>query len=123
MTYICVLICVHLVNCNFYQDHLSVFDLFQSHDKVLSLLNSQLSQYVSKIGSDNNSPRNRLLKLSEEISARLDGRELRCYPNTLNTFNMVRVLVEFFDYYHMREYEKALDVSGYLSVILPTKLN
>lgn len=93
-----------------FEEAIKLYDLCGVHDKVLGLLNNQLSQYVSKSGTDINSPRNRLLKISNDIFARYGGRELSCYPNTLTTFNLMRELVEFFDYYHMREYEKSLEV-------------
>ncbi|CAH1388430.1 unnamed protein product [Nezara viridula] len=93
-----------------FEDAIKLYDLCGDHNKVLQLLNHQLSQYVSKSGIDLNSPRNRLVKLATDLFSRYDGHEINSTPATLSCFCKMRELIEFFDLYHLREYEKALDV-------------
>nr|CAD7265122.1 unnamed protein product [Timema shepardi] len=80
-----------------------------NHQKVLSLLVMLLSQVVHhppKPGS----LRSRLQEYSEVLSERYSGQPLSCSMETHSTFLVLRDLLNFFDLYHLKDYQHALEV-------------
>nr|CAD7410872.1 unnamed protein product [Timema cristinae] len=85
------------------------FFLYQNHQKVLSLLVMLLSQVVHhppKPGS----LRSRLQEYSQVLSERYSGQPLSCSMETHSTFLVLRDLLNFFDLYHLKDYQHALEV-------------
>ncbi|KAK9509964.1 hypothetical protein O3M35_004845 [Rhynocoris fuscipes] len=104
------------------EDAIKLYDLCGLHEHVLSLLNTLLSQVLSRPTSDINSTRTRLVNTAYKVHLRYRGQELNCKNITLSTFNMLRELITFFDMYHLREYNKALEIIA-REKIIPLDVN
>lgn len=81
--------------------------------RYLSILLSQIVHQPSKKGS----LRERLYYLALEISKRYAGAEHNCDAQTLSTFSTLRELVSFFDQYHAREHQLALQTLSKLQLV------
>ncbi|KAL1124172.1 hypothetical protein AAG570_001942 [Ranatra chinensis] len=92
------------------EDAVKLYDLSGSHEKVLSLMSVLLSQIVAKKSSEKNALRNRLTQTATSIASRYEGIELDCSKLTLSTFHTFRDLIVFFDMYHTKQYNKAIEV-------------
>lgn len=68
-----------------------------------------LSQVV-QIPLQPNSLRERLQKKSEEIAERYGREGYRCSAQIATSFRILRVLLDFFDYYHSKQFTLALKV-------------
>ncbi|XP_014260633.1 nuclear pore complex protein Nup93-like [Cimex lectularius] len=101
------------------EDAISLYDLSENHEKVLSLLNSMLSQVLSSPSSDKTSQRARLVQMAEKIEARYRNLTVKCKASTLTTFIILHQLIQFFDMYRFKEYNKALDII-HACKIIPT---
>uniref|UniRef100_A0A1B0G339 Nuclear pore protein n=1 Tax=Glossina morsitans morsitans TaxID=37546 RepID=A0A1B0G339_GLOMM len=98
-----------LVRKGMFEDAIKLYDLadMQSHSlRYLSLLLSQVVHQSSKKGS----LRERLAILATEFSERLRGSRIECEAQIVVTFNLLNELVSFFDYYHERRYQLALEI-------------
>uniref|UniRef100_A0A0A9ZIC7 Nuclear pore protein n=1 Tax=Lygus hesperus TaxID=30085 RepID=A0A0A9ZIC7_LYGHE len=92
------------------EDAIKLYDLCGAHEKVLSLLNALLSQVLARSSNEPGSLRNRLVKVANELNSRYAGEDVNCKASTFTTFKMLRNFITFFDMYHFKEFNKALDV-------------
>jgi len=54
--------------------------------------------------------RERLRNIAFNLTERYAGQELQCDPQTVSTFKLLRDLVTFFDDYHEKKYQSALEI-------------
>jgi len=52
----------------------------------------------------------RLQTISLEISERYRSKEITCDPQIMKTFNTLKILMQFFQYYHDNKHEEALEI-------------
>lgn len=100
-----------LVKKGMFEDAIKLFDIAEDHEQALRYISILLSQVVHQ-PSKTGSLRERLQSLSHEFSKRYEGAELNCDTQVLSTFTLLRQLVCFFDYYHNKEYQYALQTLG-----------
>ncbi|XP_073987086.1 nuclear pore complex protein Nup93-like isoform X1 [Rhodnius prolixus] len=99
------------------EDAVKLYDLCGRHENVLTLLNTLLSQVLSRPTTDAKSTRTRLVNTAYKVHLRYRGQELNCKNITLLTFNMLRDLIIFFDMYHSKEYNKALEIIHKIKIL------
>lgn len=80
-----------------------------------------LSQVVHQ-SSKKGSLRERLSIMASDFSERLRGSRIECEPQVIATFNLLTELVAFFDYYHERKYQIALEVLANTKLV-PMSMN
>jgi len=108
-----------------FEDAISLYDLGRNYNKVVSLLSTTLSQVLSeadKHQSDRNRMKSRgiFLKgsgreiknnnLAQEIAWRYRDQAVDVDRSAAETFHIILDLMNYFDMYHAREYDQALDV-------------
>lgn len=86
--------------------------------RYLSILLSQVVHQPSKKGS----LRERLQIFALELSERYEGSELNFDSQTLSTFTTLRDLVVFFDLYHEKKFQSALETLAKLKLV-PMSMN
>lgn len=67
---------------------------------------------MSQVVHEPNKPgalRVRLQERAETLSNRLQGQQINCSPETVSNFFALRDLLGFFDLYHQRDYQQALE--------------
>lgn len=105
----CEMIAEEFVKKGMFEDAIQLFDLAGNNEQTLrytSILLSQVVHQPNKPGS----LRARLQQLALEFTDRYAGAEKNCDPQTWSTFSLLRELVLFFDHYHNRNYQPALEV-------------
>ena len=95
--------------------------LLQDHEKVLSLLNQLLSSVASSPPSPQ-SPRDRLHQLAVVLAERYRGCGHSAPQALAHTFFLLLDIMTFFDHYHNKREDQALEVNKSLSCLLPTRL-
>ena len=83
----------------------------QNHTKVLELLNRQLSQVASSAGGVQ-SARERLQLLGVSIADRYKALGHTASRQLSQTFFLLLDVMQFFDHYHSKRIDVALDVSA-----------
>ena len=86
------------------------FIIPQNHNKVLELLNQQLSQVASS-PSQPHSDRERLKTLSITIAERYKTQGEGIGRQLSQTFFLLLDIMQFFDHYHNKRIDIAIDVS------------
>ena len=81
----------------------------QNHSKVLELLNQQLSHVVSS-PSPPHSDRERLQTLAITIAERYRNKGHNASRQLSQTFFLLLDIMQFFDHYHSKRLDVALDV-------------
>lgn len=112
----CRMVADELVKKGLFEDAIKMFDLAGIEEKALKYMSTLLSQVVhqpSRIGS----LRERLHIMANEFSQRYQGIDIHCDAQTLSTFSTLRDLVEFFDFYHEKKYQPALEVLSQLKLV------
>ena len=89
---------------------ISVFCPSQNHSKVLELLNQQLS-HVASSPSPPHSDRERLQTLAITIAERYRNQGHNAGRQLSQTFFLLLDIMQFFDHYHSKRIDIALDVS------------
>ena len=84
--------------------------LSQDHNKVLELLNKQLSSVASSPSSAH-SERDRLQSLAVSIAERYKQHGHRASRQLSQTFFLLLDIMQFFDHYHSKRIDVAYDVS------------
>ncbi|BES88517.1 Nuclear pore complex protein [Nesidiocoris tenuis] len=99
------------------EETIKLYYLCGNHEKLLSIMNTLLSQVLSKSTNDTTSLRSRLVKFANQFHSRYQGENINCKMSTQATFRLLLKLVVFFDMYHLKEYNKALDIITSASII------
>lgn len=91
---------------------------------MLGLFCTLLSQ-VAQSPPQPNSLRERLQRKSEEIAERYGREGYRCPAEIATSFRILRVLLEFFDCYHSKQYTMALKliIDSHLIPLQPSELD
>uniref|UniRef100_A0A1A9WVB1 Nuclear pore protein n=1 Tax=Glossina brevipalpis TaxID=37001 RepID=A0A1A9WVB1_9MUSC len=100
-----------LVRKGMFEDAIKLYDLADMQSQSLRYLSLLLSQVIHQ-SSKKGSLRERLAILASEFSERLRGSRIECDPQIVVTFHLLNELVSFFDYYHERKYQLALQILG-----------
>lgn len=117
----CRMVADELVKKGLFEDAIKMFDLAGIEEKALKYMSSLLSQVVHQ-PPRNGSLRERLHGMANELSQRYQGIDIHCDAQTLSTFSTLRDLVEFFDFYHEKKYQPALEVLSELKLV-PLSMN
>lgn len=99
-----------------FEDAAVLFDLANKHEKVLAVMNKLLSQDVSHL-SQPQSRRDRLRTKAFEIGLRYKTHGHTATKETAGTFFILLDLINFFDQYHLNNYQEALDIIQRLNLI------
>lgn len=92
-----------------FEDSIKLYDIAGIYEQALfytSILLSQVVHQVSKPGS----MRERLQTISCGFLERLKGRQFECDPQVIATFQQLTELLAFFDCYHEKKYQLALEI-------------
>jgi nuclear pore complex protein Nup93 len=92
-----------------YEDAVRLYDLCKDHGKVLALLNQQLSSVASSPPSPQ-SQRARLQQLAVLVAERYKGCGHSAPQPVAHTFFLLLDIMTFFDHYHSRRPDQALEV-------------
>lgn len=92
-----------------FEDAISLYDLGRNYNKVVSLLSTTLSQVLSE-ADKHQSDRNRMKSRAQEIAWRYRDQAVDVDRSAAETFHIILDLMNYFDMYHAREYDQALDV-------------
>lgn len=98
-----------LVRKGMFEDAIKLFDIANMQSQSLRYLSLLLSQVVHQ-SSKKGSLRERLSVVAADFMERLRGSRIECEPQVIATFNLLTELVAFFDYYHERKFQIALEV-------------
>lgn len=110
-----------LVKKGLFEDAIKMFDLAGVEEKALKYISTLLSQVVHQ-PPKKGSLRERLHLMADEFAQRYMGSDIHCDPQTLSTFATLRDLMEFFDYYHERNYQPALEMLA-VSKLVPLSMS
>lgn len=59
----------------------------------------------------------RLQMITMEVSERYRSMEINCDPQVLKTFNVFKSLMAFFERYHEKKYDEALEILGQTKLV------
>ncbi|KAL6074513.1 Nucleoporin nup93 [Balamuthia mandrillaris] len=99
-----------------HEDAINLYHLSQNYDKVLSIINSLLSQVLTSQSAE----RQRLSRLAESIYKVYDSQQLQAkiHDHLLwNTFGLLLSLLDFFDYLNAGHREQALEILMSMDII------
>lgn len=99
-----------------FEDAAVLYDLAKKHEKVLEVMNKLLSQDVSHVSAPQ-SRRDRLRTKAFEIGHRYKAHGNTASKETAGTFFILLDLINFFDQYHLNNYQEALDIMQRLNLI------
>ncbi|KAJ9586210.1 hypothetical protein L9F63_020150, partial [Diploptera punctata] len=91
-----------------FEDAIKLYDLAGNHEKVLGLMTTMLSQVVHQVNAPG-SLRSRLQELADNIIMRYRGQQINSSPDTASSFFLLRELLTFYNQYHAKEYQQALE--------------
>ncbi|KFB38186.1 AGAP003459-PA-like protein [Anopheles sinensis] len=106
---VCEMVAEKFVKKGMFEDAIRMFDLASQQEQALrhtSILLSQVVHHVNKEGS----LRQRVQRMANDFAERYTGVEKNCDPQTWSTFNLLKELATFFDYYHGKNHQSAMDV-------------
>ncbi|XP_040572118.1 nuclear pore complex protein Nup93 [Lepeophtheirus salmonis] len=99
-----------------FEDSVKLYDLAKKHEKVIELLNKLLSQVVSQ-SPVAESRRDRLQRKAVDIAKRYRANGHTASRETIATFFLLLDLMTFFDLYHMKKYDDAIDAVLNIKVV------
>lgn len=100
-----------LVKKGLFEDAIKMYDLAGNQEPTLRYIITMLSQVVHQ-PSKPGSMKERLQMLTMEVSERYRSTEVNCDPQILKTFNVFKSLMAFFECYHEKKHEEALEILG-----------
>lgn len=103
-------------NKGMFEDAVKLYDLAQQHEKALSLFNKLLCQVVAEPASPSSS-RDRLRTLAFSVAERYKQQSFDGSRATASTFYLLLDLLTFFDFYHNKEYDQALNIVQQLKLL------
>ncbi|KAJ6638477.1 Nuclear pore complex protein Nup93-1 [Pseudolycoriella hygida] len=117
----CGMVAGVLVKKGLFEDAIKLFDLAGMQEQALTHLSILLSQVVHQ-PSTPGSLRERLHLMADDLARRYTGFKINCDPQIMSTFTTLRDLVTFFDCYHEKKYELALETLGNTKLV-PLSMN
>uniref|UniRef100_A0A6M2DPY4 Nuclear pore protein n=1 Tax=Xenopsylla cheopis TaxID=163159 RepID=A0A6M2DPY4_XENCH len=117
---ICKCVGEQLVKKGLLEDAITVYELAENYNKVLSLYCTLLSQIAHR-QSQSGSLRNRLQTGATEFRAKIENSQIVCDSNKLASFNHLLQIMNFFDAYHSGQQLSAMEIlrsSGILPLTL-----
>jgi nuclear pore complex protein Nup93 len=105
-----------LIKKGLFEDAIKMYDLAGNQEQTLRYIVTMLSQVVHQ-PSKPGSMKERLLHLVMEVSERYRSTELNCDPQILKTFNVFKSLMAFFECYHDKKHEEALEILGQTKLV------
>ena len=97
-----------------FEDSVKLFDLAKKHDKVIELLNKLLAQVIS-LPPVPESRRDRLQRQAVEVAKRYRATGLSATED--GSFFLLLDLMTFFDMFHCKKMDEALDIIGKIRII------
>uniref|UniRef100_A0A1L8DX32 Nuclear pore protein n=1 Tax=Nyssomyia neivai TaxID=330878 RepID=A0A1L8DX32_9DIPT len=105
-----------LVKKGIFENAIKMYDLAENHEQVLNYTSILLSQVVSQ-ASKRGSLRERIQLAARDFKERYDIDEVKCDPKTVSTFVILYDLLKFFDEYHEKKYQLALETLNNINVV------
>lgn len=105
-----------LIKKGLFEDAIKMYDLAGNQEQTLRYIITMLSQVVHQ-PSKPGSMKERLLNLTMEVSERYRSTEINCDPQILKTFNVFKSLMAFFECYHDKKHEEALEILGQTKLV------
>lgn len=115
----CQMVAEELVKKGMFEDAIKLFDLAANYEQALRYTSILLSQVVHQ-PNKKGSLRERLQIIANEFTDRYDG--IQCDVQTISTFTTLRNLVLFFDQYHEKDYQLALETLS-ITKLVPLGMN
>uniref|UniRef100_A0A7G3AGN5 Nuclear pore protein n=1 Tax=Lutzomyia longipalpis TaxID=7200 RepID=A0A7G3AGN5_LUTLO len=112
----CQMVADELVKKGIFENAIKMFDLAENHEQVLNYTSILLSQVVSQ-PSKRGSLRERIQIATRDIKDRYDIDEVKCDPKTVSTFVILYDLLKFFDEYHEKKYQLALETLARINLV------
>lgn len=106
---VCEMVAEKFVKKGMFEDAIKMFDLACQQEQALrytSILLSQVVHHPNKEGS----LRERVQRMAHEFTERYAGAEKNCDSQTWTTFNLLKDLAAFFDFYHGKNHQSAMDI-------------
>lgn len=105
-----------LIKKGLFEDAIKMYDLAGNQEQTLRYIITMLSQVVHQ-PSKPGSMKERLQQLTTEVSERYRSMEINCDPQILKTFNVFKSLMAFFECYHDKKHEEALEILGQTKLV------
>lgn len=99
-----------------FEDSVKLYDLARKHDKVIELLNKLLAQVIAQPASVE-SRRDRLQRQSVDVAKRYRSLGHSASKANIESFYLLLDLMTFFDLYHMKKFDDALDTLAKLKLV------
>ncbi|XP_053681356.1 nuclear pore complex protein Nup93-1-like [Anopheles nili] len=106
---VCEMVAEKFVKKGMFEDAIRMFDLASQQEQALrytSILLSQVVHHANKEGS----LRERVQRMANDFTVRYTGAEKNCDPQTWATFSLLKELAAFFDCYHGKNHQSAMDI-------------
>ncbi|KAK5646486.1 hypothetical protein RI129_004950 [Pyrocoelia pectoralis] len=105
-----------LKNKGLFEEAIEVYNIINNQEEVLRLFCSLLPQ-VAHIENTDGSLRHQLSCKANEYAVNYSKIGYNCNQNVISTFLMLKSLLKFFDEYHTKEYQMALQTLGEAQLI------
>jgi nuclear pore complex protein Nup93 len=105
----CEMIAEEFIKKGLFEDAIKMFDLAGDHEQALRYTTTLLSQLVHQTTKPG-SLRERLQIMAAEFTERYTGAERNCDHQTWTSFNTLKELLVFFDKYHEKNYQFAMEI-------------
>ncbi|GAB0099912.1 Nuclear pore protein [Sergentomyia squamirostris] len=112
----CQLVADELVKKGNFENAIKMYDLAENHEQVLNYTSVMLSQVVTQPGH-RGSLRERVQLVARDIKERYDIDEIKCDPKTISTFVILYDLLKFFDEFHEKKYQIALETLAKINLV------
>ncbi|XP_050082898.1 nuclear pore complex protein Nup93-1-like [Anopheles aquasalis] len=106
---VCEMVAEKFVKKGMLEDAIKMFDLASQHEQTLRYMSILLSQVVHHDNKEG-SLRDRVQRMANEFGGRYTGAEKNCDSQTWSTFTLLKELATFFDYYHGKNYQSAMEI-------------
>lgn len=112
----CEMVASELVKKGMFEDAIKMFDLSGNREQSLyytSILLSQVVHQPNKLGT----LRERVEVLAKELFERYSGDDFKCDVKTITTFTLLCELLRFFDQYHEKKFQLAMETLSHTKLI------
>eukprot|EP00095_Tigriopus_kingsejongensis_P011127 maker-scaffold645_size120276-snap-gene-0.39 protein:Tk11127 transcript:maker-scaffold645_size120276-snap-gene-0.39-mRNA-1 annotation:"nuclear pore complex protein nup93" len=99
-----------------FEDSVKLYDLARKHDKVIELLNKLLAQVIAQ-PSAVESRRERLQRQAVDVAKRYRTLGHGASQATIESFYLLLDLMTFFDLYHVKKYDEAMETLAKLKIV------
>uniref|UniRef100_A0A6B2EA94 Nuclear pore protein n=1 Tax=Phlebotomus kandelakii TaxID=1109342 RepID=A0A6B2EA94_9DIPT len=112
----CQMVADELVKKGVFESAIKMYDLAENHEQVLNYTSVLLSQVVNQPGK-RGSLRERIQLVARDIKERYVIDEIKCDPKTVSTFIILFDLLKFFDEFHEKKHQMALETLAKIGLV------